>query len=127
MKAGTREEGASPESWERMLKAVLVRNAAAQVDAPGSDGSLTVKVPSRKPAWAVPPITWVVRPPERRTLQLDPLGAEVWNACAERRTAEEVIDFFARKHSLTFHESRVSVTAYIKTLVQRGALAVVMS
>ncbi|MBU0677552.1 MAG: PqqD family protein [Verrucomicrobia bacterium] len=117
---------ANARTWEPMLKAVLVRNTAATVEPRMSDRSLSITIPSRKPRWAFPPITWIVHPPEKKTLELDPVGADVWNACDNRRSTEEVIDFFARKHSLTFHESRVSVTTYIKMLVQRGALAVAM-
>jgi len=63
---------------------------------------------------------------EKRTLRLDRLGSEVWDLCDGQRTGEGVVDDFAQRHRLTFHEARAAVTVYLKTLVQRGALALEM-
>ena len=57
---------------------------------------------------------------------LDRLGAEVWRLCDGKRTVEEVVDLFGERHALTFHESRVAVTLYLKALLQRGVLAIVI-
>lgn len=111
--------------WQPMLTARPVQNRLAELIR-GEAGLITVRVPTKKPRWATPPISWIVRPPAFRGLELDALGAEIWGACDGKRTTEEIIVFFARRHTLTFHESRVSVTTYLKMLVQRGALAMAM-
>lgn len=103
-----------------MLRARPVRNAAAAASW-GAD-RFEIAVPTRRPAWLVSPISWIVRPPKSRTMALDKVGAAVWDLCDGRRTVEEVIDAVAARYQLTFHEGRVSVTAFLKTLVERGAM-----
>ena len=112
-----------PASWKRMLDGRPVRNAAAEVSRE-SDGSLGLGVRRRPPSW----VAWLQRRAGRtpsRTLALDPVGAGIWDLCDGQRTVEAVVDEFARAHRLTFHEARVAVTPYLKTLVQRGALVIV--
>jgi hypothetical protein len=46
--------------------------------------------------------------------------------CDGSKSIETIIDEFAEQYSLTFHESRVLITGFIKMLVQRGALAMEM-
>jgi hypothetical protein len=111
-------------SWRRLLDARPVRNAAARVD-PEPNGGLRIRVRRQRPAWLVPPISWIVALRPERTLALDALGREAWEACDGQRRLEEIVDDFARAHALTFHEARVAVSNYLKQLVQRGALAVV--
>ncbi|NLX05284.1 MAG: PqqD family protein [Phycisphaerae bacterium] len=112
------------QSWQKMLLARPVRNAAAKVSA-CSDGCLRIAIPNLRPWYLFPPISWMVRPAASKSLVLEGLGAEVWDLCDGRRTVEEVTDCFAARHSLSFHESRVSITGYLRLLVQRGALAMV--
>lgn len=85
-----------------------------------------VSVPLRRPGFLVPPISWFIKPRERKTLQLDPLGSEVFSLIGACRTVGEIVDRFAEKHRLTFHESRVSVTQYISHLVDNGIAVVAM-
>ncbi len=113
-------------SWKRMLAARPVHNAAARVvDEAGGDVAVYVK--SIRPWYMFPPVSWIVPyRPERKTV-LDRLGSQVWRWCDGERSVEDIIDAFAGEHDLTFHEARVAVTGYIKSLVQRGALAIAMS
>jgi len=114
----------SSASWRRMLEATPVVNEAAQVspDGPG----LAVTVPLQAPPGRVKPLSWLLLARKERTVRLDALGKQVWDFCDGHRTVEAIVDAFADRHHLTFHESRVSVTEYLKRLVQRGALAVAL-
>jgi hypothetical protein len=47
--------------------------------------------------------------------------------CDGKATVESIIDEFAARHRLSFHESRVAVTGYLKTLIRRGVLAIELS
>lgn len=116
--------GQDKADWIPMLRARMIPNAAARVRSAASHAELSLEVPTRRPGWLVPPVSWLVRPPAFRTLTLDALGVEVWTLCDGRRTVEEVIESFAAASGLTFHEARLSVTAYLKSLLQKGALAV---
>ena len=116
------------DSWTDMLVARPIRNTAARVTAGQTDGELRIAVPSRPKAWwyHLPPLNWIVRPPRERVLILDPIGSPVWDLCNGETTVEEIIQFFAKNHSLSFHEARVSVTSYLRLLIERGALAIAL-
>lgn len=107
-----------------MLKSRPARNIAATIHRHG-DHELSITVRKRKPAYLVPPLTWVLRPKLQRTIALDQLGIEIWDLCDASRTVENIIDEFSGRHKLSFHEARVAVTEYLRRLVQRGALGVV--
>ncbi|HMP71756.1 MAG TPA: PqqD family protein [Kiritimatiellia bacterium] len=113
-----------PALWQDLLSAVLLRNQAAEVLDEAPDGSVMLAVPTRKPGFLIPPFSWIIRPPRERLTHLDPIGASLWRACDGRATVESLVEKFAIQHSLTFHESRVSVTSYVTSLLRRGVLAV---
>ena len=118
------DKPAPTDNWSTMLRAKLIQNAAATIEKRGEDGGLAISVPNKKPSYLVPPLTWIIRPNEKKVLHLDTVGAFIWDMCDGNVPVETVIEKFAQKHRLTFHESRVSVTTYAKSLLQRGALAV---
>ncbi|HMO49931.1 MAG TPA: PqqD family protein [Kiritimatiellia bacterium] len=107
-----------------MLASTLYRNLKVQAEWNDKRTQMILKVPTKRPSYLVPPISWVVKPPTHRSLYLDRIGADLWEWCDGRTTVEQVVEKFAAKHNLTFHESRVSATTYLKELVKRGALAV---
>jgi hypothetical protein len=110
-------------SWEDMLVAVPVKNIEA--DAKRDEAKrIRVSVRTIKPRYMIPPLTWIIPYSKSRTAILDKLGTEIWDLCDGKRSVERVTELFAERHRLTFHEARVSVTEYIKMLVQRGALAI---
>ena len=110
--------------WRDMLLSKLHRNLKIQAEWNVTRTQLILKIPTKRPGYLIPPISWVVRPPAFRSIYLDSIGADLWEWCDGKRDVEQVIELFAKKHNLTFHESRVSVTTYLKDLVKRGALAV---
>jgi len=105
-----------------VLAARPVRNAAGTASADPT-GEVAIAVPMKRPRWLVPPLSWLVPLRPSRTVRLDNLGAQVWELCDGGRTVEEIVDEFARRHRLTFHEARVAVTGYLSQLVRRGVLA----
>ncbi len=124
MADATTDATSAPEgTWRQMLEARPVRNSAAEVLHEEAD-TLSIKVKMKKPRPLFPPLSWFVRSRTTRTIRLDRLGSQVWDLCDGERTVEDIVDEFARRHRLTFHEARASVTAYVKLLVQRGVLAI---
>jgi hypothetical protein len=89
------------------------------------DGGWLLRVPLRRRWYTRPPLAWLVPLSRDRAVGLDQLGSEVWEACDGRRTVQEIVDLFAAAHDLTFHEARLSVTAFLRLLVQRGLVVVV--
>lgn len=125
--AKRRTTGTASGAWDQMLKAKLLPNKAARVTAEDFDGSLTLSIPTRATGFLFPPFSWIIRPPKERQTVLDPIGASIWRSCDGTRTVEQIVEKFAIEHRLSFHESRVSVTGYVKALLQRGALAVAVA
>jgi hypothetical protein len=108
-----------------MLRARPVRNSAARAVENGSLG-VTVYVKRRRPAWFVPPVSWIVPYKPEQQIVLDGLGRRIWLDCDGRRTVEEIVDRFKDEHRLSFHEARAAVTGYLQGLIQRGVLAIVV-
>ncbi len=114
-------------SWKNMLTAIPMHNVAAKVKPGKASGTIRIEVPNKADWWhKIPPISWVVRPPKFNVLILDAIGAPLWDLCDGKTSVEQLVAFFAERHQLTFHESRVSVTSYLRLLIQRGALAVAL-
>ena len=112
------------EPWITMLRAHPLQNHAARVERePGERVSVWVEQTRR----LVPPLSWIVPFKRERLTRLDPIGSRVWSLCDGRHTVEDVVDAVAQQYRLTFHESRVAVTGYLKTLIQRGVLAIDMA
>lgn len=126
MKAGGKRRGTAevPGTWDAMLRAALLPNRAARLLREEADGSIALAVPTKKPSLARGAISWLARVPKERVTVLDPIGASIWKSCDGERTVEEIVEKFATFYRLSFHESRVSVTGYVTTLLRRGVLAV---
>ncbi len=107
----------------RLLAAVPCKNQAADVS-PLGDGAL-VTIPTRRPRWLVPPLSWILPWRPQRRVQLDAPGAAVLALCDGQRNVEQVIETFAREHKLSFRESQLAVTQFLRELLRRGIIAVV--
>jgi len=58
-----------------------------------------------------------------RTLQLDQLGASVWQMIDGRKSVRKIIDEFQDQQQLNRREAEISVSAFFKELGRRGLLA----
>ena len=106
-----------------MLDATPIRNVSAIVTT-DRDGIVTIKVKRKRPKYLIPPLSWILVIRPYRTTTLDALGSSIWQMCGNDKSVETLIDEFATTHDLTFHEGRISVTSYLKDLIQRGILAI---
>lgn len=88
---------------------------------------MTVVVKTRKPNYIIPPISWFVPYRPEREITLDAIGSRLWRWCDGQRTVEDVIDLFKDAYDLSFHEARAAVVDYLRQLIQRGILAVMMA
>jgi hypothetical protein len=59
----------------------------------------------------------------RRTFVLDALGKALYQDCDGRRRVEELIEDFAQKHHVSPAEAEYSVTTFLRTMVQKGLVA----
>ncbi len=109
---------------ELILDAVPVRNQAVRSEKYGE--GLLLKTPIAPRWWMGPPFSWLMAYRKERGVALDKLGAEVWEACDGDTTLETIIERFADRHRIRFHEARISVMQFLKMLVQRKVMAVVV-
>lgn len=112
--------------WRRVVRSRVLFNQKAHAEI-GSEGLVRISVPLRRPSFLVPPISWFIKPRDRKTLQLDSLGSEIYSFVRTEGCVGGIVDRFAMKHGLTFHESRVSVTQFINLLVENGVCVVALS
>jgi len=108
-----------------MLAARPLRNVAAEIE-PLGDGGLRITIHKADARWRHRPWKWFVPGRDRRLITLDRLGRELWELC-DGRTVEAMVEEMARRHRLSFHESRVSTTALLRELIRRGALAIALA
>jgi hypothetical protein len=108
-----------------LLDAVPTPNGALRLEPRGS--GLVVWVPIRKRWWMGPPIGWILPFRSEKGVELDSLGRQVFTACDGSRTTEQIVEEFAETHQLRFHEARLSVLSFLKSLVERNLVALVAS
>jgi len=107
----------------KLLSAVPHKNTAAEV-VPSGEGVL-VAVPTRRPGWLVPPISWILPWSGVRRVQLDAPGASVLELCDGQRNVEQIVETFAQNNKLGFRESQLAVTEFLRELLRRGIIAIV--
>lgn len=118
-------ETTTSSNWRQMLMAVPTPNVSARVTHEPRE-QVTITVKKKRPDFLIAPLSWIVPFNAERRVTLDALGAEVWGRCDGKRSVEAIVDDFATTYRLTFHESRVAVTGYLKKLIERGVLAILL-
>lgn len=108
----------------RLLEMVPVSNRAVRTERQGR--ALVIYVPLRRRWWMRRPFRWVFPYRQERGYALDQLGQEVWRACNGRRNIERIVERFAKRHGVGFHEARAMVLQFLQTLLQRNLVVLVM-
>lgn len=104
-----------------LLDCLPVKNERVTEDE-STSGKTVLSVPLKKRWYLGRPFSLFLPVSNTRRVSLDKLGGEVWQACDGTTTNERIIERFAKKHNLTFHEARICVLEFMKMLVQRGFL-----
>ena len=111
---------------DSLLQAVPFANQAMEITR-RPDGSTLVSVPIPRPWYLVPPLSWILPFSHQRRVEFDRLGSYVLEMCDGKRTVEAMIEKFADDHKLSFREAQLSVSDFLKKLLQRGIIAIVGS
>ena len=109
----------------QLLDAVPVQNLAVKPQR-NDRGALVLYAPLRRPWYWRGPIAWLAPTHGRRGVELDRLGEEVWQACDGQQRTEQIVESFALRHHLRFHEARVSVQQFLREMTRRGLVAIVV-
>lgn len=124
MKKGSKAKAeAQRQAALRLLSSVPHQNTAAEV-VPAEDG-VVVSVPTRRPGWLIPPVSWILPWSGYRRVGLDAPGSAVLKLCDGRRNVEQIIETFAQEHKLGFRESQLAVMEFLRQLLRRGIIAIV--
>jgi hypothetical protein len=108
----------------QLLDAVPTHNQAVRSERRAN--ALLLWVPIRRRGWMLGPLRWLLPFRDEKGIALDAVGQEVWQACDGKRRLEEIIEQFAEHHQLRFHEARLSVLQFVRSLVQRNLVALVV-
>ena len=108
----------------KLLSAVPHANEAMEIKS-RSGGGVLASVPMERSRMLVPPLSWILPYSSHRRVELDVLGASVLKMCDGRTTVESIIETFSVRHRLSFRESQLAVTQFLRQLVQRGVVAIV--
>lgn len=115
--ANRQERRSATEVLDQQLRSVPVVNPVVR-SAPAPEGRVRLAAPvARK--WWVSAASGALRLPERKVLELDPIGAEVFDLLDGRRTIEEIIDAHRQRWALTFLEARGMILEYLRRLMRR--------
>ena len=88
-------------------------------------GELLLTYPVQVRPWlaaAVHRLRGSLQEPSRRKLQLDALGASVWDLVDGQRSVRQIVKAFATAHRLHEQEAEVSVTTFLRQLGRRGLI-----
>jgi hypothetical protein len=107
-----------------VLDAIPVVNSAVRVEL--QDNGALLWLPLRPRWWMGPPISWVLPFRREKGIALDGLGRQVLESCDGNSSVERIVEDFARRHKLRFHEARQSVLLFLKMLLERKVVALVV-
>lgn len=116
---------AAEADWKRMIASIPVKNEAAEV-LEASGGRVQLCVHNQRPAWHRGPVALLLPMRRSRQVELDELGSELWRGCDGKTRVGDLIERFARKERLDWHEARLLVTASLRALIEKGILAIAL-
>ncbi len=109
---------------ESLLSGIPYRNSVVELKE--DENGPVLWAPIRRRWWMKAPFSWFLPYRERKGFRLDALGYEVWQGCDGTRTIEQIVEEFAERHRTSFHEARLAVMEFIRTMTERELIAVVM-
>ncbi len=111
-------------SLDQILSAVPVHNRSVEC-VRDAENEIVLRVPLRKRWYMGRPLSWFLPFRTHHAIALDSMGREVWKACDGKRCAEAIIEAFAQRHHVSFHEARMGVLEFLKSLTRRGLVVIV--
>ena len=109
---------------EELYAAVPTRNESAK-EATLRDG-LVLEVPLKEPRGGLRVLSWFMPMQSHHRVHLDGPGKMVFELCDGKENVQDIIRRFGDRFKLTFHESRLSVTLFLKKLMERGVVAMAL-
>jgi len=87
------------------------------------DGRTRVTVRLRRAGWT----RWLGGSEQiERIFVLDALGREVYDACDGKSSVKRIVRAFAERHDISIAEAEISVTTFLRTMMNKGLVAIVI-
>lgn len=103
---------------KQLRRAKPVRNAAVAFES-GEDGGLLLKIPLTHRRAPVRVLARLWSAPPDKVVELEPVGAMVWNLCDGKHTIDNIANEIQREFKLTKVEAEASLLAFLETLMKR--------
>jgi hypothetical protein len=118
----SKSEKRSSPTFIDQLTATPIRNekAVARVT---ERATLRVSVPQSYPAW-VRPIANTMHLRGEKSYELEGVGRRVFDRVDGETSVENLVDWLAAEHRLSFHESRVLIMKYLQMLMEHGLIVI---
>jgi hypothetical protein len=88
-------------------------------------GEVSLTIPRRRTAW----VNFLAKMgvvPESRIVTLDAVGTKVWDLCDGEHAVKDIVAFMASEHQLSRKEAEISLVAFLRGLVARGYVALMI-
>lgn len=112
-------------SREASLSAAVVRSPSVRVE-PRSDGGLALYVPFNSSAFVERLSRRLGGGTGEARVELDEMGAFVWEMCDARTTVREMIDRLAEHYRISRKDAEASLTDFLKSLTRRRLIALII-
>ncbi len=80
-----------------------------------------IEIPLKKNFWARL-LTKFFFLPERKKINLDRIGSEVWMLCDGKNTVRNIVKILRKRYNLSRKEAEVSTLEYLRRLTQKGII-----
>jgi len=107
-------------SREQMLGSRPVRNQVLEWK--HKDNKVLI-VFRRKESKSIGFLSKIFHIPEKKVVELDSLGARVWQMCDGQHTVEKMIEALVAENKLEYKEAEVALLQFLKTLAQKRMIA----
>lgn len=64
--------------------------------------------------------------PDDKQVELEPVGAFVWNLCDGKRSVKSIVDALQKEYKITKVEAEASLLAFLESLLKRKYIALEM-
>ena len=83
---------------------------------------MILSVPIRERWWTRRIMRWLVPTNRYKRIELDERGMSFYEMCDGEHTVRDIVDYFAERYDLTFHEARIAVANFVEALLKRGII-----
>jgi hypothetical protein len=111
-----------PPAFTDQLRATPIKNEKAVVS-PVESAGVRISVPLVYPPW-LRPVANAIHLRKERSYELEGVGRAVYDRVDGETSVEDLVDWLAAEHRLSFHEARVLVMKYLQMLMERGLVVI---